>query len=140
MTAYDVFRLPQTISKSKKYKFVCISLLIYLPITRKRSKRSNELAEELPPICLPNHDGVISLCAFPNGTASRLACLFYTVPLMLLNTEAVNTNFEVFNLIQLEIKPVDIAPEVDVLITRPSELLMKPLNAESCLDNFALRM
>ena len=41
--------------------------------------RYNELAYELPAICLPHHDGGIPLSAFPNGTTSELSGLFSTL-------------------------------------------------------------
>ena len=38
--------------------------------------RYDELAEELPVICLPHQDGGIPLSAFRNGTTIKLAGLF----------------------------------------------------------------
>ena len=38
-----------------------------------------ELAEELPAICQPHQDGGMPLTAFPNGTTSKLAGLFFTL-------------------------------------------------------------
>ena len=40
-----------------------------------------ELAQELPAICLPHQDGGIPLSAFPNGTTSKLAGLFFILSL-----------------------------------------------------------
>ena len=38
-----------------------VELQIYSPVTKKRSKRYNEFAQELPAICLPHQDGGIPL-------------------------------------------------------------------------------
>ena len=51
---------------------VFVPSCIYPPITRKRSKRYNELTQELATIGLPHQDGGIPLNAFPNGTKSKL--------------------------------------------------------------------
>ena len=54
----------------------CVDSHVFLPITKKRSKRYNKLAYEMPATCLPDHDGEIPLSAFANGTTSKPACLF----------------------------------------------------------------
>ena len=63
--------------------FFCILLHIYPPITTKQSMRytSSLRSWELPAICLPRQDGGIPLSAFSNGTTSKLAGLFSTLPL-----------------------------------------------------------
>ena len=49
---------------------------IYLPIMRKRSKRSNELALELPSACSQLYDEKTLQRVFPSRTTSKLAGLF----------------------------------------------------------------
>ena len=86
--------------------------------------RYNELAKELPALCLPRQDGWISLSAFSNGATSKLAGLFSTLSLSCWTSsrEAVGSNFKVIYLTQLGIKPESTGTEADALTTWPSEL------------------
>ena len=60
-----------------------ITLLLHsdTPIARKRSKHSNEFAEELPATLSSTLDGGIQLSVFSNDTTSKLAGLFSALPL-----------------------------------------------------------
>ena len=72
-----VIRLKRQILRSM-HRVFCITLHIYSLITKKRSKRYDELAKELPAMCQPLQDGGIPLRAFPNDSTSKLAALFST--------------------------------------------------------------
>ena len=62
----------------------CILLVAYLSFYHEKTINAlYELAQELPAICLPNKVREIPLSAFPNGTTSKLAGMFFTMPLML---------------------------------------------------------
>ena len=63
--------------KSQVFVFNCIFILL----SRKRPKRYNELAKELPAIYLPHQEWEIPLSAFPNGKTSKLVGLFSTLSL-----------------------------------------------------------
>ena len=66
----------------------------------------------------------IPLSAFPNGTTSKLAGLFFTLSLYCWAScrVAVNTYFKVIGLTRLWIKLKSTAPEADAFTTQPSEL------------------
>ena len=83
-----------------------LGLHIYSPILSERPKRHNELAYRLPAIRLPHQDGGIPVNAFPNGTTSKLAGLFFTLffSCWASTKEDVNTDFNVFDPTWLGIK------------------------------------
>ena len=58
-----------------------MNLVAYLSSYHEEAiKALYELAYELPAICLPHQDEGVPLRAFPNGTTSKLAGLFSTLP------------------------------------------------------------
>ena len=61
--------------------FFFIIIGIFILLSRESDEALYELALELPAICLQHQDGDIPLSAFPNGTTSKLAGLFFTLSL-----------------------------------------------------------